>query len=374
LRTKTQQEFIEEVFSLVGNDYSVLGEYVNNHTKIKFKHNKCQRIYDVSPSNFLRGRRCASCAGNKKKTHEQFLQEVFDLVGNEYKVLGTYVTARKEIEMLHVDCGNIWKIIPCYFLQGDSMCPPCGIKKRAKKITKKHDVFIKEVFDLVGNEYSVLGKYEKINTKIKMKHNICGHIYEATPDNILRNRKCPKCFGNIRKNTEEFKAEVYELVKDEYSVLGTYINTEVKIEMKHNKCEKVYKVRPANFLNGQRCPKCKASHGEIEIAKWLELHGFKFETEYKFDDCKYIKPLPFDFAVFKEDGSLLTLIEFQGLQHYRNIRHFNNITGFFKRNINDNIKKNYCEKNHIPLIVISYWEFDRIDEILSEFFLKEGVI
>ena len=42
---------------------------------------------------------------------------------------------------------------------------------------RTHDQFVKEVFDLVGNEYTVLGQYTNTDTKILIKHNICKHEY-----------------------------------------------------------------------------------------------------------------------------------------------------------------------------------------------------
>jgi len=46
---------------------------------------------------------------------------------------------------------------------------------------KTHEEFIQEVYDLVGNEYTVLGKYINATTKILIRHNTCGHEYVVTP-------------------------------------------------------------------------------------------------------------------------------------------------------------------------------------------------
>ena len=50
-----------------------------------------------------------------------------------------------------------------------------------------------------------------------------------------------------KKTTEKFKEEVYNLVKDEYTVLGEYLACNKKIEMKHNTCGYIYSVRPSSF-------------------------------------------------------------------------------------------------------------------------------
>ena len=67
--------------------------------------------------------------------------------------------------------------------------------------------------------------------------------------------------GSKKKTTEEFKQEVYNLVKDEYTVLGEYINSREKILMRHNICNKEFMIVPNNLLNfNSRCPNCNYDH------------------------------------------------------------------------------------------------------------------
>lgn len=44
---KTHEEFISEVYNLVRTEYSVLTKYINNKTKIKIRHNNCGYIWDI---------------------------------------------------------------------------------------------------------------------------------------------------------------------------------------------------------------------------------------------------------------------------------------------------------------------------------------
>ena len=60
-----------------------------------------------------------------------------------------------------------------------------------------------------------------------------------------------------RKTDAEFKKEVFDLVGSEYEFLDSYVNSYTKIKVKHNKCGHIYEVRPNLFLNnGSRCPYC----------------------------------------------------------------------------------------------------------------------
>ena len=92
-KRKTDEEFKQEVYDLVGNEYVFLEPYRGANTKIEVKHNKCENVYEIRPSNFINGQRCPYCNGNHKKNDIQFQHEVYILVGNEYTFLDKYVNA-----------------------------------------------------------------------------------------------------------------------------------------------------------------------------------------------------------------------------------------------------------------------------------------
>jgi len=77
------------------------------------------------------------------------------------------------------------------------------------------------------------------------------------------------------------------------------------------------------------------------------------------------KELRFDFAVF-ENNSLLCLIEYQGEQHYQVVDIFDGETGFKQRQLNDQKKRDYCDKNNIYLLEIPYWSYSKIENILED--------
>lgn len=64
----------------------------------------------------------------------------------------------------------------------------------------------------------------------------------------------------------------------------------------------------------------------------------------------------FDFAIFDDDGNLDFLIEYNGIQHYEPKSKFGGVSGLHKQQYNDNMKKRYCEKHNIPLVIIPYTE------------------
>lgn len=134
-KTKSHEDFGKKVAALTGGDYTLLPEprWVASTQKVRLRHESCGHEYDVKPQLFINGRRCAVCAGKRKRTQEVFETQVLDAVGTEYKVLGTYVNGETPIMMQHVQCGHEWEVRPANFLNRATRCPACcTINTRSK--------------------------------------------------------------------------------------------------------------------------------------------------------------------------------------------------------------------------------------------------
>lgn len=106
----------------------------------------------------------------------------------------------------------------------------------------------------------------------------------------------------------------------------------------------------------------KASRGEIKICDILTEAGLSFTEEYSFPDLvsNSKTPLRFDFCVFSDDGEIDFLIEYQGVQHYQPKSKFGGIAGLRKQQYNDMLKREYCKKHGITLVLIPYFDEGRI--------------
>lgn len=373
-KKKTHEQFLTEVYSLVGGEYEVLEDYYSARSKIKFKHNSqlCNYYeFKMTPDGFLTGNRCPSCAGNKKKTHDEFVIEVYDLVKDEYTILSEYKSANTHINILHNVCNTNYPVKPSNFLSG-KRCPTCADKKRADDQRMTHQQFVDKVFELGQGKYIVLSKYVNSHTKIKIKHSLCNYEYNIRPANFIRGDKCPKCARCVKKTTMEYKQEIFDLVASEYIVLGEYITAHVKVRMKHVKCNYEYEVVPNSFLSGSRCPNCNESKGERKIKEWLQENNLKFNSQYEFENLKGLggKNLKFDFALHSTNGEHLTLIEYDGEFHFKNV-----YDGDEHKKIveHDKRKNNYCRKNSIPLFRIPFWKFADIEMILNKIIHNEQI-
>ena len=102
----------------------------------------------------------------------------------------------------------------------------------------------------------------------------------------------------------------------------------------------------------------KASRGEIKIHEILEMAGLPFQEENIFTDLVSSsgRPLRFDFAVFDDDGNIDFLIEYQGCQHYEAKSKFGGKKGLYQQQYNDKMKREYCKRHNLTLVIIPYWE------------------
>jgi hypothetical protein len=236
------------------------------------------------------------------------------------------------------------------------------------------ETFKGKVFEMYKDEYDVLGQYVNSQTKIKMRHNCCDYIYSVKPNNFINGRQCPNCKNERlseinRKSQEQFEREVKELTFGEYVVIGEYKGKKKKVKLLHDVCGEYYSAIPENFFRGSRCPVCNISKGERKIKDFLQKHDIPFEVEYSFDDLRHFGLLRFDFAIFnnKEKENVSCLIEYDGEFHFDPIideQHLEN------QQHRDKLKDQYCSGKGINLIRIAYWNYDVIDEILTNELLK----
>ena len=101
---------------------------------------------------------------------------------------------------------------------------------------------------------------------------------------------------------------------------------------------------------------CLTSAGESKIRALLEENNINYSQQYSFEDLRDKGLLKFDFAIFK-NSKLFCLIEYQGSQHFQNLE--GKLWNCPKKH--DEMKRQYCKRNQIPLIEISYKDFDKID-------------
>lgn len=379
--TITTEQYKENLTKAHGEDFELVGGYVDSNTKVRVRHKVCGGIEESLPTPYLKRQNgCKKCAKKiGKKTDGKFKEEVSRLYGDEYTFIDKYVHPRTSIRVRHNVCGDIYLDTPHDFLNG-SVCAKCNPKSNSvitkTQINKQkyHDDFVKWVADTYKDDYTVLGYFQGVDVPIVLKHTPCGNTVTPRPSNLRTSGKgCKHCGRKLASKNkmltnDEFVRRVYEQVGDEYTFNEPYKRYNAKHSLTHNECGLTYQVTPNQFLDHERrCPNCQSSKGEQKIKKYLDDRGFKYKREMTFDDLKYVNNLRFDYGVYK-DGELLTLIEFDGLHHVKPVEKWGGEETLKLTQTRDALKNQYAKDNNIPLLRIPYAKRKHINAILDDWF------
>jgi len=233
------------------------------------------------------------------------------------------------------------------------------------------DIFVEKARKIHGDKYSYSHvNYIKSNIKVKIECKKHG-IFEQLPNNHLRGMKCTKCANeqngiNRRISREEFirRARLVHGNKYNYGVEYTSFCIKMKIFCPEHG---LFMQVPYAHLSGRGCPRCNESRGERRIALFLKSYNIVYERQKKFDECKNVRNLPFDFYL----PNYNTIIEYDGKQHFCPSKYFGGVRAFEYLKKLDTLKEEFCRQNSIKLIRISY---NQHDPEIRAIFRKELVL
>lgn len=250
-------------------------------------------------------------------------------------------------------------------------CQECGYIKTKEKLKLPIDE-VKRIVESKNNNI-LLNKEDYLNAStnnLKVICGCCGEEFTTSLSSILTsNGMCSKCGHEYEGRIQRLSPEEVErrinsingnvlLNKEEY--LNSHF-TNLKIRCS---CGEPFITSLQNYEhnNVTRCQKCsqRESKGELLVKEILSKYCINFITEYKYDDCKDKRPLPFDFYCVDYD----CLIEFDGQQHYYQVY---DEESFKRTQYHDQIKTAYCISNNIPLLRIPYFEASMAEEKIIEF-------
>src|SRR5574344_275275 len=231
-------------------------------------------------------------------------------------------------------------------------------KGRSHVTTKRltTEQFIEKAKKIWGDEYDYsLVDYKNGKTKIKIKCSRCGNIFEQRPNDHLNGHGC-RCRNEVSK--EEFVRRAKEINGDAYDYsISEYKNYETKIKIKCNKCGNIFEQRPTDHINGkQGCPHCSQSKGEKTIAGILNSKGINYIAQYSFNECRDEHVLPFDF--YLPDYNIVIEYQgvqhYRPIRFSKEISKEKAEDNLINQKKRDEIKRKYCLNNGIKEIEIPY--------------------
>jgi hypothetical protein len=356
----TTKEFIDKARAVHGDKYSYdKVRYRNSPTKVIITCRK-HGDFEQSAGRHMRGQGCPSCGTEdshrlSRFTTQQFITKARMVHGTQYDYRkARYIKTSTKVIITCRKHGDFTKTANKHLHCGQG-CPDCSLEKRGYSRRITHDNFIARAIEMHGNRYDY-SKAEYIHAGVKVvitcrKH---GDFRQQAHSHLLGNG-CRKCSGNIRLTTAEFVAKAREVHGRRYDYSKTVYgkNTTDRVTITCHK-HGDFKKKPSSHLQGAGCPYCRKSFGETIIRVFLKANKIKFASEYRIPECRNSCPLPFDFAVWT--GGRLHLIEYHGQQHYEPFSRFGGYRAFKTLRHRDRIKRDFCRKHRIPLLVIPYTE------------------
>lgn len=256
------------------------------------------------------------------------------------------------------DCGKSVNVVGGSLRNGHTQS--CGCLQKEKAANNKNDITNQRFGKLIAIEPTEKRLYRHVVWKCKCD---CGNVVEV-PLNSLKQQKTRSC-GCLAKEInnnigEQLKAKLLNKKFGKLTVIEEIpdIRKNGRVVWKCQcNCGNIIEVSTSSLTSGNTTScGCLKSKGEQKISNFLQKYNITFQQQKTFDTCRFEDTnglARFDFYLPEYN----LLIEYDGQQHfYYTNSGWNNKENFEKNQQHDNFKNDWCEKNNIKLIRISYLE------------------
>lgn len=377
---RLSKEQIQEYCNKYAIGYMVIDTCVKNQkTYVKLKcPNAEHKPYWTYINKLKIGQRCKLCyhkirtnnplKWNKENIINLLKQYELEIIDDNYD----FKNVKKKIKCVNKEGFIVQAYIPTLYIGN---IPSPFMKNEyaylnLRILCKKYNLSLLDNQKWKNIKYKYLAKTSEgyivlVNTETLLKGSIPRIFHKTNPYSIY----------NLKLYCSLYRPD-YIIISNKFNnkqdkLLFKYIGNKIDLNDK----QRYFYMNLIGFIYyKQEHPKLSQSKGEKYIESLLYQNNFIFERQYKFDDLKNIIFLRFDFAIFEDEEKmkLKCLVEYDGIQHFKPVK-FGNISykkaeeNFERTKTHDKIKNNYCNKNNIHLLRIPYWEFNNIDNILTEY-------
>lgn len=181
----------EEYLKILKNknlNISVIEPYKNKKTKILHKCKVCDHEWLTTPENILNGGKCPMCSNHKKRTHLEYIKELYSKHPN-IKVKEKFQKVNYKILHQCEKCRYEWFVTPHNILKSNG-CPVCTFppKKIGPSPEYKNSIWASKYRDYFSNfltEQQMKTHMPHSNKKIKAKCPDCNNIKEIKIMDLL---------------------------------------------------------------------------------------------------------------------------------------------------------------------------------------------
>lgn len=291
-RTKvlSQSEFIEKVKQISPN-IEVIGNYVNNRTKVLCKCAICNHEWMGSPKSFNKGRGCPECSkrqsGKRRRlSQDEFLARV-RTIHPKIKINGEYINIDTRIECFCTIHNHTWDTSPHSLLAGHG-CPICGKLKQTQSQTTSHDEFVSKMKTIHPN-IEVIGTYINSGHKVKCRCIKHDYIWDGIPGNLLYGSGCYYCgkesMGRLQTLTQEEYEAKFKRANPNFTIISNYKGRKEKIKCKCNICNYEWESTASYLLSERKCPLCSNMVVVKGINDIATTHAHLIKYVKNIEDC-----------------------------------------------------------------------------------------
>ena len=257
----TAQEIIPVMLYLYQDVNEVISTLNNNpETVLEKSCEECGNVYCTTPMAVNLGFGCPECEA-KTEARERYAILVKNAGKGQYEVMEPFESLNSRMMFHHKECGcnNKMKSRSFIFEGARCRCEYAITFQKAKAEVEKHKGY--QLIEFTGS-----------NNPVKIRCEKCGHEFECSYFKFLTFPGCRVCKPK-HMTAELYEERVYNLVGDEYSIIEGFKTQTTKVVIKHNRCGQVYAYKPSAFLDGQhcRCSTRMARKSEISWEKGYEL-------------------------------------------------------------------------------------------------------
>ena len=230
----------------------------------------------------------------KKLTNEQFLQKLKDLGRDDIEPLEEYINAHTKIRFkcLKNSKHGTWLASPTNILSGCG-CPECKKESISEKLSITHEEFIDRHKDSFNKNIEIIGRYERNDTPILVRcKKESSHQWLMSCDDLIAGRGCPFCRGlRVDQNNcvASIRPDLIKYFKNKEDSFKYTLNSSKKVQLKCPNCgyEKATIVQNLT-KRGFSCSMCGdgISYPNKFIRNMLDMLGIPFESEWSNEKCK----------------------------------------------------------------------------------------
>lgn len=327
----------------------LVSEYKTARVKVKVKC-KNGHIFESYPSSIKRGYWCSQCPSIAQIRSAEKFEKMLKEKNGSCKT--KYAKGTNRIKVRCAD-GHEFSTTARKVIQG-YWCPQCANNCKIRAKERMMEIIERK-------EGTLLSKYKTSITTVKIR---CkeGHIFDITPHSMYSGHSwCRKCAGCC---PEEAAISLEKKVK-EYggTLLSEYVSAFKKVRIR---CKEghIFECTPHTIKsNGQFCSKCSESKGERATRLSLESHGIKYKKEKTILKSNKRSRPRYDFFLTDKN----TLIEFDGKQHFEEIKHFHRTPKSFETKKKADIDKTTeALRQGYKLIRIDYTCINDVDDHIKK--------